>query len=155
MTIYSGELLARGGRLVIVAGRFNELIVNALVEGALDWLERHGLSRKDVDVVKVPGAFEIPFAAKQSLNSGRYDAAICLGAVIRGETAHFEYVSGPCASALQSLQMESGKPVVFGVLTTDTVDQALNRAGGKSGNKGAEAAAVAVEMLSLQRKLEE
>lgn len=155
MTLYSGDLIARNARLVIVAARFNELVVNSLVEGAMDWLERHGLPRKEVDVVKVPGAFEIPFAAKQCLNTGRYDAAICLGAVIRGETAHFEYVSGSCASGLQTLQMESGKPVVFGVLTTDTAEQALDRAGGKSGNKGAEAAMVAIEMLDLLRKLED
>ncbi|NNF17496.1 MAG: 6,7-dimethyl-8-ribityllumazine synthase [Gammaproteobacteria bacterium] len=150
-----GDLVARNIRLVIVAGRFNELIVNALVQGARDYLQRHGVNAKEVDVIMVPGAFEIPLATKTALNGGSYDAAICLGAVIRGDTPHFEYVAGQCAAGLQKVQLETGKPAVFGVLTTDTVDQAMNRAGGKSGNKGAEAAAVALEMVNLLRTLED
>lgn len=153
MNLIEGDMIAREVRLVIVAGRFNEVIVSSLLDGALDFLRRHGVNTRDIDVIKVPGAFEIPLAAKVALHTGRYDAAICLGAVIRGATPHFDYVSSQCAAGLQKVQLETGKPAVFGVLTTDTVDQAVERAGGKAGNKGAEAAAVALEMLNLLRHL--
>lgn len=153
MKTIEGDLVARNVRVAIVAGRFNEVVVNALIEGARDALVRHGVSEANIDLIRVPGAFEIPLAAKVALDGDNYAAAICLGAVIRGATAHFEYVSGPCATGLQKVQLETGKPVVFGVLTTDTAEQANERAGGKAGNKGAEAAMVALEMLNLLDQL--
>ena len=151
--VIEGDLIARDVQIVIVAGRFNEVIVNALVEGAKDALVRHGMSLKNIDLIKVPGAFEIPLAAKAALSGETYAAAICLGAVIRGATPHFDYVAGQCAAGLQKVQLETGKPTVMGVLTTDTVDQAVERSGGKAGNKGAEAALVALEMLNMLDQL--
>lgn len=153
MKVIEGDLMARDVQIAIVAGRFNEVIVNALVEGARDALVRHGMSPGNIDLIKVPGAFEIPLAAKAALTGDTYAAAICLGAVIRGATPHFDYVAGQCAAGLQKVQLESGKPAVMGVLTTDTVDQAVERAGGKAGNKGAEAALVALEMLNMLTQL--
>lgn len=155
MRIIEGDLVARDVRLVIVAGRFNEVVVNALLDGACDFLRRHGVNTSDIDVIRVPGAFEIPLAAKVALETNRYAAAVCLGAVIRGGTGHYEHVAGQCAAGLQKVQLETGKPAVFGVLTTDTPEQAMDRAGGKAGNKGADAAAVALEMLNLLRALED
>ncbi len=153
MKVIEGDLVARDVRIAIVAGRFNEVIVNALVEGAKDALIRHGMREQNIDLIKVPGAFEIPLAAKAVLAKESYAAAICLGAVIRGATPHFDYVAGQCAAGLQKVQLDTGKPAVMGVLTTDTVDQAVERSGGKAGNKGAEAAMVALEMLNMLDQL--
>lgn len=154
MAIFSGNLHGSGVRIGIVAARFNHLITDRLVEGALDALSRVGVDPASVDVAKVPGAFEIPLMAKTLAKSGRYDAILCLGAVIRGATAHFDYVAGPCASGVAQVALEHGLPVIFGVLTTDTIEQALERAGTKAGNKGADAALCALEMANLLRRLD-
>jgi len=145
---------ASGMRLAIVAGRFNAHVSRPLVDGALGALAELGLPASDVPVHWVPGAFEIPFVAKRLSSSGQVDAVICLGAVIRGETAHFEYVAGPCAAGVAQAALDSGIPVVFGVLTTNDEEQALARAGGHQGNKGDEAAKTAVEMVSLLREID-
>jgi len=142
-------LTANGLQFAIVLSRFNALIGDRLLEGALDTLTRHGVSEEEITIAKVPGAFEIPLAASALAKTGRYDAVICLGAVIRGATAHFDYVAGPLASGLASLAVESGVPILFGVLTTETIEQALERAGTKAGNKGADVAAAAIEMANL------
>ena len=142
-------LTANGLQFAIVLSRFNALIGDRLLEGALDTLMRHGVSEEEITIAKVPGAFEIPLAASALAKTGRYDAVICLGAVIRGATAHFDYVAGPLASGLASLAVESGVPILFGVLTTETIEQALERAGTKAGNKGADVAAAAIEMANL------
>lgn len=147
------ELDASGMRLAIVAGRFNDHVTTPLLAGALEWLEAHGCARDDVPVSWVPGAFEIPLVAKLLADSGEVDAVVCLGAVIRGGTPHFEYVAGECAAGVARAALETGVPLIFGVLTTDNLEQALERAGGAEGNKGAEAAAGAVEMVLLLRQL--
>lgn len=147
-----GKLLAQGMRFGIVVSRFNELITKSLLEGAIDGLSRHGANT--MTVAWVPGAFEIPVAAKQMVESGNYDAVICLGAIIRGATAHFEHVATPCAAGIAQLALESGLPVIFGVLTTESIEQAIERAGTKAGNKGYEAAQTAIEMVSLLQQLE-
>lgn len=134
-------------RYAIAASRFNATIVEQLVAGALDVLRRHGVAEDAITVVRVPGAWELPLVCQKL--AAKHDAVIALGAVIRGETPHFDYVAGECAKGIAKVGLDSGKPVIFGLLTTDTTDQAAARAGGKAGNKGAEAAAVAVEMLSL------
>jgi len=152
--IIEGELLARDLRFAFIAARFNEFIVEPLVRGALDALKRHGVTEKQIDIVRVPGAFEIPIVARKLAASRRYDALITLGAVIRGATPHFDYVAGECASGLSRIALETGVPIAFGVLTTDTVEQAVDRAGGKSGNKGADAALTALEVANLLRRLE-
>jgi 6,7-dimethyl-8-ribityllumazine synthase len=152
MAIFSGNLHGSGVRIGIVAARFNHLITDRLVEGALDALSRVGVDPASVDVAKVPGAFEIPLMAKTLAKSGRYDAILCLGAVIRGATAHFDYVAGPCASGVAQVALEHGLPVIFGVLTTDTIEQAIERAGTKAGNKGAESAMAAIEMVDALRQ---
>jgi 6,7-dimethyl-8-ribityllumazine synthase len=152
--IIEGELLARDLRFAVLAARFNEFIVEPLVRGALDTLRRHGVTDKQIDVVRVPGAFEIPLVARKLAASRRYDALIALGAVIRGETPHFDYVAGECASGLSRIALETGVPIAFGVLTTNTVEQAVDRAGGKAGNKGADAALTALETANLLRRLE-
>jgi 6,7-dimethyl-8-ribityllumazine synthase len=152
--IIEGELLARDLRFAFVAARFNEFVVEPLIRGALDALKRHGATEKQIEIVRVPGAFDIPIVARKLALSRRYDALIALGAVVRGETPHFDYVAGECASGLARIALESGVPVAFGVLTTDTMEQALDRAGGKAGNKGAEAALAAVEMANLLRRLD-
>jgi 6,7-dimethyl-8-ribityllumazine synthase len=149
-----GDLSARELRIACVAARFNEFVVEPLLRGALDALARHGIDEGRVDVVRVPGAFEIPIVVRRLAASTRYDALIALGAVIRGDTPHFDYVAGECAAGLARVALETGVPVAFGVLTTDTVDQALDRAGGKAGNKGADAALTAIEMATLLRKIE-
>ena len=149
-----GELVARDLRIGIVAARFNEFIVDSLVRGALDAIRRHGGSDKDVTLVRVPGAWEMPWAVAQMTQSRRYDAIVALGAVIRGATPHFEYVAGECAKGIAQAGLGAGVPVAFGVLTTDTIEQALERAGTKAGNKGADAALSAIEMASLLRRLE-
>lgn len=139
----------------MVASRFNDYIVKALVDGALDAIERHGGDLESVDVAWVPGSYEIPLAAKRMALSGRYDAVICLGAVIRGATAHFDYVAGGAASGIESVMLETDTPVIFGVITTETIEQAIERAGTKMGNKGFEAAATAIEMADLMPRLAE
>ena len=151
---FEGRLVSpEGARYAVVASRFNEAITQRLLEGALDALARHGADPGAVDVAWCPGAFEIPLVAQTLAASERYDAVICLGAVIRGATAHFDYVSSGVASGLQQVATSTGVPVMFGVLTVDTLDQAWERAGTKAGNKGAEAAAGAIEMVSLLRSL--
>jgi len=149
-----GEVLARDLRFAFVAARFNDFVVEPLIRGALDALKRHGASEKQIEIVRVPGAFDIPIVARKLALSRRYDALIALGAVVRGQTPHFEYVAGECASGLARIALESGVPIAFGVLTTDTMEQAVDRAGGKAGNKGADAALAAIEMANLLRRLE-
>jgi 6,7-dimethyl-8-ribityllumazine synthase len=150
---YEGSLHAAGMRLAIVAGRFNDAVTKPLLEGALDALRDHGADVADVPLAWVPGAYEIPLVAKRLAASGDVDAVICLGAVIRGETPHFEYVAGQCAAGVTRAALDTGVPVVFGVLTTDDVPQAMARAGGSEGNKGYEAAVTAIEMVDLMRQL--
>lgn len=145
-------MVGTGLRVGIVAGRFNELIVSKLVGGALDALRRHGVEEEQVDVAWVPGAFEIPLIAKKMAESGRYDAVVTLGTVIRGSTPHFDYVCSETAKGVASLSLSTGIPVIFGVLTTDTIEQAIERAGTKAGNKGWEAAAAAIEMANLTKQ---
>ncbi len=149
-----GELLARDLRFAFIAARFNDLVVEPLIRGALDALKRHGATEKQIEIVRVPGAFDIPVVARKLALSRRYDALLALGAVVRGQTPHFDYVAGECASGLARIALESGVPVAFGVLTTDTMEQAMDRAGGKAGNKGADAALAAIEMANLLRRLD-
>ncbi|NHA15553.1 6,7-dimethyl-8-ribityllumazine synthase [Thioalkalivibrio sp. XN279] len=149
-----GELSARDLRIGIVAARFNEFIVDSLVRGAVDALLRLGASEKDITLVRVPGAWEMPWAVKKMAAARRYDAIIALGAVIRGATPHFDYVAGECAKGIAQAGLATDTPVAFGVLTTDTIEQALERAGTKAGNKGADAAMSAVEMARLVARLE-
>jgi len=144
-----GTLSAAGKTFGIVASRFNDFIVKALLEGALDAVRRHGGDAGSVDVVWVPGSYEVPLAASEMAKTGRYDAVICLGAVIRGSTAHFDYVAGGAAGGISSVALETGVPTIFGVITTETIEQAIERAGTKMGNKGFEAAASAIEMADL------
>jgi 6,7-dimethyl-8-ribityllumazine synthase len=148
-----GNLTAEGKTFGIVASRFNDFVVKALLDGALDALRRHGGDAGAVDVAWVPGSYEIPVAAREMALSGRYDAVICLGAVIRGATAHFDYVAGGASGGISSIALETGTPVIFGVITTETIEQAIERAGTKAGNKGFEAAASAIEMADLMPKL--
>ncbi len=150
-----GNLSAEGRSFAVVAARFNDFIVKSLLEGALDAVKRHGGDAGAVDVVWVPGSYEIPVAAKALALSGRYDAVICLGAVIRGSTAHFDYVAGGVAGGISSVALETGLPVIFGVITTETIEQAIERAGTKMGNKGFEAAVSAIEMADLMPRLKE
>jgi 6,7-dimethyl-8-ribityllumazine synthase len=152
-TEYEGKPDAAGMRLAIVAGRFNGDVTKLLLDGALHELADRGLEPDAVPVIWVPGAFEIPLVAKRLAESGERDAVICLGAVIRGDTPHFDFVAGECASGISQVALDTGVPVAFGVLTTDDLDQALARAGGAEGNKGAESAATAVEMVDLLRQL--
>jgi 6,7-dimethyl-8-ribityllumazine synthase len=152
--VVEGELLARDLRFAIVAARFNDFVVEPLVGGALDALKRHGVSAQQIEIVRVPGAFDIPIVARKLALSRRYQALIALGAVIRGDTPHFDYVAGECAAGIARIALESGVPIAFGVLTTDTVEQAMDRAGGKAGNKGADAALVAMELANLLRRLD-
>lgn len=152
--IIEGDLQARDLRFAILASRFNEFVVDALVRGALDTLRRHGASDKQVDVIRVPGAYDMPLVARRLAESRRYDAIVAVGAVIRGQTSHFDYVAGECASGLARVAAETGIPVAFGVLTTENAEQAIDRAGGKAGNKGADAAASAIELVTLLRRLE-
>ena len=150
-----GDLTATGRAFGIVASRFNDFIVRPLLDGALDAIKRHGGDLSAVDVVWVPGSYEIPLAAKKLAFSGRYEAVICLGTVIRGATAHFDYVAGSVASGVSAVSLEANLPVIFGVLTTETIEQAIERAGTKAGNKGFEAAVTAVEMVSLMERVGE
>lgn len=152
-TIEAG-LSGAGIRVAIACGRFNDLITERLLSGAVDGLTRHGVAEDDVKVVWAPGSFELPLVASKLVASGALDAVIALGAVIRGATDHYDHVAGQCAAGLQRVQLDTGVPVVFGVLTTDTIEQAIERAGTKAGNKGAEAAMSAVEMVNLLRQLD-
>jgi 6,7-dimethyl-8-ribityllumazine synthase len=152
--IIEGELLVRDLRFGVVITRFNDFVVEPLLRGALDALKRHGAADKQIEIVRVPGAFDLPVVARKLALSRRYEALIALGAVIRGQTPHFDYVAGECASGLARIALESGVPIAFGVLTTDTMEQAVDRAGGKAGNKGADAALAALEMANLLRRLE-
>ncbi len=148
-----GKLDAAGLRFGIVVGRFNSFIGERLLEGALDAIRRHGAQDDDVDVMRVPGAFEIPLAAQKMAARGTYDAVICLGAVIRGATPHFDYVAGEVSKGVAQVSLQSGVPVIFGVLTTDTIEQAVERAGTKAGNKGFEAAVTAIETANVFKEL--
>jgi len=152
--IVEGRLSAEGFRFAIVVSRFNDFISSRLVEGAMDALKRHGADEEQISVVKVPGAFEIPLVAKKLAESGRYDALICLGAGIRGGTPHFDYVAAEVSKGIASVSLESKIPVTFGVLTTDNLEQSIERAGSKSGNKGYEAAVAAMELANLFKELE-
>ncbi len=150
--IFEGNLIASGLRFAIVVGRFNEFITAKLLAGALDALERHGAERGDIDIAWVPGAFEIPLAARKMAERA-YDAVICLGAVIRGATPHFDYVASEVSKGIAQVGLETGKPVVFGVITADTLEQAIERAGSKAGNKGWDAGLTAIEMANLLKNL--
>ena len=150
-----GNLSAEGRTFGIVASRFNDFVVKALLEGAIEAIRRHGGVAEAVDVVWVPGSYEIPVVARELALSGRYDALICLGAVIRGATAHFDYVAGGAAGGISNVALETGVPVIFGVITTESIEQAIERAGTKMGNKGFEAAVSAMEMADLMAKLRE
>ena len=150
-----GNLSAAGKSFGIVASRFNDFVVKALLEGAIEAIRRHGGVAEAVDVVWVPGSYEIPVVARELALSGRYDALICLGAVIRGATAHFDYVAGGAAGGISNVALETGVPVIFGVITTESIEQAVERAGTKMGNKGFEAAVSAMEMADLMAKLRE
>jgi 6,7-dimethyl-8-ribityllumazine synthase len=149
-----GNLSAGGRSFGIVASRFNDFIVKALLDGALEAIRRHGGDAEAVDVVWVPGSYEIPVVARELAHSGRYDALVCLGAVIRGATAHFDYVAGGVAGGISTVALETGVPVIFGVITTETIEQAIERAGTKMNNKGFEAAVSAMEMADLMPKLQ-
>ncbi|KSU84070.1 6,7-dimethyl-8-ribityllumazine synthase [Fictibacillus enclensis] len=150
--IFEGNLIGTGLKVGVVVGRFNEFITNKLLGGAQDALKRHGVEEENVDVAWVPGAFEIPLIAKKMADSGKYDAVITLGTVIRGSTPHFDYVCNEAAKGVSAASLQSGIPVIFGVLTTDSIEQAIERAGTKAGNKGWEAAASAIEMANLNRQ---
>ena len=149
----TGELIVRKQRFAIIVSRFNEFISSRLLSAAIDTLERHGCLRKDITVIWVPGSWELPLTAKKAASSGQYHAVICLGCVIRGETPHFDYIASEAAKGIAQVGLETGLPVVFGVLTTDTLEQAIDRAGAKSGNKGADAAQIAIEMANIFAKL--
>ena len=153
MKILEGKLLAKGMRVAIVVARFNEFITTKLLGGAEDTLLRHGCEDTNITVVWVPGAFEIPFAAKKLAESKKYDAIICLGAVIRGATSHYDYVCAEVSKGVALVNMETGVPCAFGVLTTENIEQAVERAGTKAGNKGSDAAATAIEMVNLAKPL--
>ena len=150
---YEGSLVAEGLRFGIVASRFNDLITRRLVSGALDTLARHGAAEEKIEIAWVPGAFELPLVAQRLAESGRYDAVICLAAVIRGATPHFEYVASEAAKGIAQASLRTGMPVIYGVVTADTIEQAVERAGTKAGNRGADAARSAIEMANLLRSL--
>lgn len=152
MRTFEGNLVAEGLKVGIVVGRFNEFIVSKLLGGAMDGLKRHGIAEDNIDVAWVPGAFELPLIAKKMANSGKYDAVICLGAVIKGSTPHFDYVCAEASKGIASVSLQTELPVVFGVLTTDSIEQAIERAGTKAGNKGYDAAVTAIEMANLLKE---
>lgn len=154
MRIYEGRLTSNNKKYGIVVGRFNEFIGGKLLAGALDALKRHGVNEEEIEIAWVPGAFEIPLAAKKMAQSGKYSAVICLGAVIKGSTPHFDFVSSEVSKGIANVSLETGLPVVFGVLTTDTIEQAIERAGTKAGNKGYDAACTAIEMVNLFDELD-
>lgn len=150
---FEGKLVGTGLRFGVVVGRFNDFITSKLYEGALDGLNRHGVDLADVDTAWVPGSFEIPLVARRLAHAGRYDAVICLGAVIRGSTPHFDYVAAEVSKGVASVALQTDVPVIFGVLTTDTIEQAIERAGTKAGNKGYDAAVTAIEMANLLKAM--
>jgi 6,7-dimethyl-8-ribityllumazine synthase len=152
-TVFEGTLAPPPGRFALVAARFNSAVVDSLVAGALDGLKRHGVTDDAIDVVRVPGSFEIPLVAQRLAAGGKYAAVICLGAVIRGDTGHYDHVAGEAAGGVARTALATGVPVIFGILTCDTLEQAINRAGAKSGNKGFDAALTAIEMVNLLRQL--
>ncbi len=154
MKTYEGNLVAKGIKVGIVAARFNEFITSKLVSGAMDGLIRHDVKEEDIHVAWVPGAFEIPLIASKMAKSGKYDAVICVGAVIRGSTSHYDYVCSEVSKGIASVSLESGIPVMFGVLTTENIEQAIERAGTKAGNKGYDCALSAIEMVNLIREME-
>ena len=154
MNVYEGSLVSQGIKVGIVAARFNEFIVSKLVSGALDGLKRHDVKDEDIDVAWVPGAFEIPLIASKMANSGKYDAVICLGAVIRGATSHYDYVCNEVSKGVAQAGLNSGVPVLFGVVTTENIEQAIERAGTKAGNKGYDCALSAIEMVQLIKEVE-
>lgn len=149
MRDFSANLVSKDKKFAIVVSRFNHFITDRLVEGCLDTLKRHETKEENIDIIRVPGAFEIPLAAKKLAHKEDYDAVICLGAVIRGDTPHFDYVCAEVSKGVASVSLESEKPIIFGVITTDTIDQALQRSGVKAGNKGSDAALAAIEMVNL------
>ncbi|KGK87690.1 6,7-dimethyl-8-ribityllumazine synthase [Clostridium sp. HMP27] len=154
MRTYEGNLIAKGLKFGIVVGRFNEFIGSKLLGGAIDALKRHGAEENEIEIAWVPGAFEIPLAANKMAKSKKYDAVICLGAVIRGNTPHFDYVSSEVTKGIAHVGLQTELPVIFGVLTTDSIEQAIERAGTKAGNKGYDAAVTAIEMANLLREIE-
>ncbi|MGI5968525.1 MAG: 6,7-dimethyl-8-ribityllumazine synthase [Lachnospiraceae bacterium] len=154
MNTFEGKVVSSGIKVGIVASRFNEFITSKLVAGAMDGLIRHDVNEDDVDVAWVPGAFEVPLIAKKMAGSGKYDAVICVGAVIRGSTSHYDYVCSEVSKGIASVSLSSGIPVMFGILTTDTIEQAIERAGTKAGNKGYDCALGAIEMVNLIREIE-
>lgn len=153
MKIIEGELQAKGLKFGIVVSRFNDFITSKLLDGALDALLRHGAREEEIDVIRVPGSFEIPMVARKLALKGKYNAIICLGTIIRGSTPHFEYVAAEVSKGIASVSMETGLPVAFGIITSDTIEQAVERAGTKSGNKGWDAAITAIEMAQLLKNL--
>ena len=153
MKILEGELQAKGLKFAIVVSRFNDFITSKLLDGAKDALLRHGAKEEDIDIARVPGSFEIPLIAKKLASKGTYNAVICLGTVIRGATPHFEYVAAEVSKGVATASMETGVPIAFGVITSDTIEQAVERAGTKSGNKGFDAAITAIEMAQLMKKI--
>lgn len=154
ITVTEGELVVRDARIALLVSRFNGFVVESLLQGALDTLKRHGADERELHIVRVPGAYEMPIAAQRLAASKRFDAIIALGAVIRGGTPHFEYVAGECTRGLSSVSLKYDTPIALGVLTVDTIEQAIERAGTKAGNKGAEAALSTIEMINLLRGLE-
>ena len=153
MKTYEGKLIAEGLKFGIIVGRFNEFIGGKLLSGALYGLKRHGVAEEDIEIAWVPGAFEIPLIAKKMAKTGKYDGVLCLGAVIRGATPHFDFVSGEVTKGVASVSLETEVPVIFGVLTTDSIEQAIERAGTKAGNKGYDAAVTAIEMANLIKQI--
>ena len=153
--IYEGNLIGSGLTFAIVVSRFNSFITDRLLEGALDTLKRHGVDLDDVSVFRTPGSYEIPSTAKRLADTGKFNAIICLGAVIRGETPHFDYIAGESASGIAQVSYATGIPTIFGVITTDTINQAIERAGAKSGNKGSEAATAAIEVINLYKQIDQ
>jgi len=150
----SAQLTSSGLRFAIIVSRFNEFITSKLLGACVDTLQRHGTEDQDIEVIWCPGAYEIPFVAKQVAETHRHDAVICLGAIIRGSTPHFDYVAGECTKGIAQVGMDSGIPTIFGVVTTDTIEQAVERAGTKAGNKGADAAVAAIEMANLKTMIQ-
>ena len=153
MNIIEGKLIAEGQKIAIVAGRFNEIITNKLLGGAVDAFKRHGGEEENIDLAWVPGAFEIPLVAKKLAESKKYDAVVCLGAVIRGATPHFDMVANETTKGIAAAGLQTGVPIIFGVLTTDNIEQAVERAGSKAGNKGFEAVTTAIEMVNLMKQI--
>ncbi len=154
MKTIEGNMIANGSKFALLVARFNSFVVESLVEGAVDALKRHGVNESDIEIIRVPGAFEMPVAAQKLANAKKYDAIVALGAVIRGGTPHFEYVAGECVKGLSQVSLNASTPIAFGVLTVDSIEQAIERAGTKAGNKGAEAALGALEMVNLLQQIE-